>query len=194
MDAQLEAGLVARAAKGETESFQTLFEEHHGAMFRFAYCLINDVDAAEDIAQECFVQLMRRPAFDPERGSLRQYLYGITRNLIRQHQRLNHREVQWDDEMDDAPMAAVATDADRTTSRELAAVVQAALSSLPPGQREAIVLAEFEELPLDEAAAVVGVDLGAFKSRLHRARESLRSRLAPYRTHVRMPLPKGTTL
>ena len=194
MEAQLEAGLVARAAKGETESFQTLFEEHHGAMFRFAYCLINDVDAAEDIAQECFVQLMRRPAFDPERGPLRQYLYGITRNLIRQHQRLNHREVQWDDEMDDAPMAAVATDADRTTSRELAAVVQAALSSLPPGQREAIVLAEFEELPLDEAAAVVGVDLGAFKSRLHRVRESLRSRLAPYRTHVRMPLPKGTTL
>ena len=194
MEAQLEAGLVARAAKGETESFQTLFEEHHGAMFRFAYCLINDVDAAEDIVQECFVQLMRRPAFDPERGSLRQYLYGITRNLIRQRQRLNHREVQWDDEMDDAPMAAAATDADRTTSRELAAVVQAALSSLPPGQREAIVLAEFEELPLDEAAAVVGVDLGAFKSRLHRPRESLRSRLAPYRTHVRMPLPKGTTL
>jgi RNA polymerase sigma-70 factor (ECF subfamily) len=77
---------------------------------------------------------------------------------------------------------------------ELSAIVQAAISALPPLQREAIVLCEFEELSLDEAAAVVGADVGTVKSRLHRAREGLRRSLAPYRDHVRTPSPKGTTL
>ena len=149
MQHQPEAELVTRAARGETEAFRKLFETHHAAMFRFAYRLTNAVDAAEDIAQECFLRLMRRPNYDDARGSLRQYLYGIVRNLARQRQQANGREV---------------------------------------------ILCEFEELSLDEAAAVVGADVGTFKSRLHRAREGLRRSLAPYRDHVRTPSPKGTTL
>ena len=46
-------------------------------MFRFAYRLTSALDAADDIAQECFLRLMRRPNYDYARGSLRQYLYGI---------------------------------------------------------------------------------------------------------------------
>jgi len=52
-------------------------------MFRLAYRLTSAVDAAEDITQECFLRLMRNPGFDNERGSLRQYLYGIVWNLVR---------------------------------------------------------------------------------------------------------------
>jgi RNA polymerase sigma-70 factor (ECF subfamily) len=71
---------------------------------------------------------------------------------------------------------------------EVSEAVQAALDLLPPLQREAIVLFEFEELSLEETAAVVGADIGTVKSRLHRARERLRRSLAGYRT----PVQKGS--
>lgn len=62
---------------------------------------------------------------------------------------------------------------------ERAALVADAVAGLPALQREAIVLFEYEDLSLDEIAAITGVDVGAVKARLHRARESLRKRLAP---------------
>jgi RNA polymerase sigma-70 factor (ECF subfamily) len=193
MEGEQEQGLLARAANGDADAFRKLFEAHHKAMFRFAYRLTSALDAAEDITQECFLRLMRRPAFDHSRGSLRQYLYGIVRNLVRQHQQTNGREVHWDDDADDDQGRTITAPLDSMASAELTAVVQAAISALPPLQREAIVLCELEDLSLVEAAAVVGSDVGTVKSRLHRAREGLRRRLAPYRSHVSMPLPKGTT-
>jgi RNA polymerase sigma-70 factor, ECF subfamily len=193
MEREHEAGLLARAVGGETEAFRILFETHHAAMYRFAYRLTSAVDVAEDITQECFLRLMHRPTFDRERGSLRQYLYGIVRNLVRQRLQANGREVAWDDNLEDDPNSAVAACSDPMASAELSAVVQSAISALPPLQREAIVLCEFEELSLNEAAVVVGSDVGTVKSRLHRAREGLRRSLAPHRSHIRMPLPKGTT-
>src|SRR5260370_41550210 len=107
MERDPEHGLLARAAGGETEAFRELFEAHHREMFRFAYRLTGVVDAAEDITQESFLRLIRRPAFDHTRGSLRQYLYGIVRNLVRQHQQANVREVNWDDDVDDDRLPAV---------------------------------------------------------------------------------------
>ncbi len=53
--------------------------------------------------------------------------------------------------------------------------VQQAVSSLPPLQKEALVLFEYEGLPLSEIAGLIGTDVGAVKSRLYRARERLRS-------------------
>lgn len=194
MEAENESGLLARAAHGDTEAFRELFETHHGAIFRFAYRLTGSVDVAEELTQECFVRLMRRPRFHQERGSLRQFLYGIARNLVRQRQQVNRREGNWDDEAQDGPRFTVAELPDSIASAELAAVVQAAISALPSLQREAIVLCEFEELSLHDAAEVLGVDVGTVKSRLHRAREGLRRSLAPYRSQARMPSPKGSSL
>src|ERR1700722_7534053 len=103
MESEYEAGLLARAAGGGTEAFRQIFETHHAAMFRFAYRLTGVVDAAEDITQECFLRLMQRPTFDHERGSLRQYLYGIVRNLVRQRLQTNAREIAWDGNVEDDP-------------------------------------------------------------------------------------------
>lgn len=194
MERKDEAGLLERAVKGETEAFRILFETHHAAMFRFAYHLTSALDAAEDITQECFLRLMRRPTFDHKRGSLRQYLYGIVRNLVRQRQRASGREVDWDDNSEDDSKPAIEGWPDPLASCDITAAVQTAVSALPRLQREAIVLCEFEELSLDEAAAVLGSDVGTVKSRLRRAREGLRRSLAPYRSYVQVSLPKGGSL
>jgi RNA polymerase sigma-70 factor (ECF subfamily) len=64
----------------------------------------------------------------------------------------------------------------------LSTLVAAAVQSLAPLQREAVVLFEYEGFTLEEIAAVVGAEVGTVKSRLHRAREKLRRRLAPVRS------------
>jgi RNA polymerase sigma-70 factor (ECF subfamily) len=182
-----ENGLLRRAAHGETEAFRKLFEAHHAAMFRFAYRLTGSVDAADDITQECFLRLIGSPGFDRQRGSLRQYLYGMVRNLARQRWQAIGRVVAWDDETEDEPFAADYPDP--LVSAEISEAVQAAISALPPLQREAIALFEMEDLSLEETAAVVGADVGTVKSRLHRARERLRRSLAPYRTATERSAP-----
>ena len=63
---------------------------------------------------------------------------------------------------------------------ELSVIVQKAIAELPPLQREAVILFEFEDLSLAEIAEVVNADVGTVKSRLHRAREKLRVLLEPY--------------
>lgn len=68
----------------------------------------------------------------------------------------------------------------RLLDDELSVKVQEAVSDLPPLQKEALVLFEYEGLALSEIASMVGTDVGAVKSRLYRARERLRNALAPY--------------
>src|SRR4051812_49282630 len=92
-----EGDLLKRAAGGDRDAFLKLFEAHHSAAYRLAYRLTNAVDTAEDITQECFLRLIRNTGFDCERGSLRQYLFGIVRNLVRQRSYASGREVPWDD-------------------------------------------------------------------------------------------------
>jgi RNA polymerase sigma-70 factor (ECF subfamily) len=176
--------LVALAAEGDEGAFRRLFDQHHAALFRFAYRLTSSVDVAEDITQDCFLRLIEQARFDHSRGSLRQYLYGTVRNLARQRWDAAGREVPWEDDEseDDSPPLH-----DALITAEVSEAVQAALDLLPPLQREAIVLFEFEDLSLEETAAVVGADIGTVKSRLHRGRERLRRSLAGYRT----PVQKG---
>jgi RNA polymerase sigma-70 factor, ECF subfamily len=172
--------LVKLAAAGDESAFRRIFDQHHGALFRFAYRLTGAVDVAEDITQDSFMRLIEQARFEESRGGLRQYLYGTVRNLARQRWRASHREVPWDTESEEdaAPLP------DAIVAAEVSDAVQSALDLLPPLQREAIVLFEFEELTLEETAAVVGADIGTVKSRLHRARERLRRSLAEYRTSV----------
>ena len=173
--------LLDRAARGETEAFRLLFEAHHGAVFRVAFRLTNERAAAEDIAQDCFLRLVSgRGRFDPVRGSLRQYLCGMVRNLVLQYREARGRDIPLSDDYDSDPADACALPVDAILIRETADAVQAALTMLPFLQREAIVLFEFEELSLEEVAVAVGSDVGTVKSRLHRARKRLRLALGPY--------------
>jgi len=171
--------LLTQAAAGDTQAFRTLFEQHSAALFRLAYHLTGAIDAAEDVVQDCFLRLVRHPGrYDPRRGLLRQYLYGMVRNLVRQRWQAEGRllaleDILLDDDPADAPL-------DTALQAEVSDAVQSAIAALPALQREAIVLFEFEGLSLEEVAAAAGCDAGTVKSRLYRARERLRRTLAPY--------------
>src|SRR5262244_343197 len=135
--------------------------------------MTNSPAAAEDVAQDVFLSLLRQPGrFDPCRGRLRSFLLGITRNLVLKRWR---DENQWD-ELVDEQFAAEPVSIERN---ETAQIVAAAVGALPLLQREVLILAEYEELALEEIARAVESEVGTVKSRLHRARENLRRILAP---------------
>ena len=90
------------------------------------------------------------------------------------------RESPLDDLSDDPLVPEREAPLRRLLSEELSAIVKEAVQNLPPLQREALILFEYEGLSLNEIAGVVGSDVGAVKARLHRGREKLRNALLPY--------------
>ena len=73
--------LFEAARKGREAAFLELFDEHHLPLFRFAYRLTGSVADAEDVVQECFLELLRPGcSYDPGRTALRTYLFGVVRN------------------------------------------------------------------------------------------------------------------
>ena len=73
--------LVKAARNGREAAFLELFDQHHAPLFRFAYRLAGSVADAEDIVQECFLELLRPGCtYDPGRRSVLNYLFGVVRN------------------------------------------------------------------------------------------------------------------
>jgi RNA polymerase sigma-70 factor (ECF subfamily) len=162
------------------------FEDHKDAVYRFAWRMMNSATAAEDVAQDVFLSLLRQPArFDPGRGRLRSFLLGITRNLVLKRWRDEYRWEELNDERFPAKPLTIESD-------DIAEIVGEAVRSLPPLQREVLILAEYEELALDEIARAVDSEIGTVKARLHRARENLRRMLAPLKPANGMRSNHGT--
>jgi RNA polymerase sigma-70 factor (ECF subfamily) len=153
--------------------FREVFRSHKDVVFRFAYRMTGSTPSAEDVVQDVFVALWRKPqAYQADRGSIRSFLIGVARNLILKRWRRDRPYESLEEET--MPLAhAPGTGFDHHDA------VARAVSALPPLQREAVVLAEFEEMSLDEIARATGVELPAVKSRLQRGRENLRRMLAP---------------
>ena len=173
---QTDDALLELARRGSERAFMVLFGRHRDVVFRLAWRLTNSESAAEDIAQECFLGLLNRPGlFDPGKGTLRTYLYAAVRNLARRHYWLHEGESDLDDDAAEEPTAV-----QFLLEKEMSELVCEAVAALPPPQREALILFQYEELPLEQIASILGIDAGAVKSRLHRARERLRKALSPH--------------
>jgi RNA polymerase sigma-70 factor, ECF subfamily len=173
--------LLKDASRGDEAAFLVLYQRHRDAVFRFAYRLTGSSVAAEDVTHDCFLSLIKAPTrFDPSRAELRTYLFAAARNLSFKHLRPRDEQLALE-ELTVEPSGPEAEQPLRQLLKEeLSAEVQKAVASLPPLQREALVLFEYEELSLAEIALVTGTETGVVKSRLHRARGKLRQLLAPY--------------
>ena len=173
--------LLKRAGEGDQAAFLELYERHRQPIFRFAYRLLGEADIAEDVTHDCFLSLIRKPEnFRPERASLKTYLFAAARNLALKHFRNSGRETGLDEMTEEPQLPPRHEPLRQLLDEELAAEVRRAVFSLAPLQREALILAEFEGLSLNDIAEITGADVGAVKGRLYRARERLKSVLRPY--------------
>lgn len=177
-----ERALIARAARGESDAVGALVVAHRPAVVRIARHLLGDAAAAEDVAQDVFVRLQAAlPGFRGD-AALSTWLYRVTLNLCRDHQRrVKRRREQVDiEDVGDTPGMTVAADADRNVDAErLRRTVRAAIDRLPEGQREAVLLRYMEELSYTEIARLTGTPQGTVASRVFRALERLGRELEP---------------
>lgn len=153
--------------------FQTAYRDHKDVVYRFACRMTGSRELAEEIVQEAFLAVWGRHSFDEKRGSLRAYLLGVAR-----HQAFQWFRKEYPRENIPENLASPAINViDRLVVESRERLVEQAVYELPPLQREVVILAEYEELTMQEIADAVGADVPAVKSRLHRARCQLREKL-----------------
>ena len=139
--------LLQRAGDGDQAAFLDLYDRYRQPVFRFAYRLLGSVEIAEDVTHDCFLSLIRKPEnYRPERASLKTYLFAAARNLALKHFRDQGREAAMDEVTQEPQESPRRGPLRRLLDEELAAHVRDAVLSLPPLQREALVLFEYEEL------------------------------------------------
>ena len=181
-----DADLLRAMRSGTAAAFQALYRRHQGPLFRFALLRCGSPDTAADVVQEVFMGLLTDSLrFDPLRGALPHFLFGVARNLILRHEHPRHLELplpEPDEEDDDAEQASERHEPlARLLSDELAEQVRRAIALLPPHYRDPVILYELHELSYLEIAEICQVDIGTIRSRLSRGRAAMAKRLALHR-------------
>jgi len=182
--------LFGRVRQGDEAAFTDLYRRCQGSIYRFSLQMSGDPSVAEEVTQEVFLAVIRGAGqFDLERGNLQAWLFGAARNQVRKHLDAGWRYVSMESELDDDAVSAGPADSngsilDSLTRAELLDTVRKAVLTLPPHYREAIVLCDLQELPYEQAALALGIEVGTVKSRLNRGRAMLAGRL-------RAPVGKG---
>lgn len=186
----VEASLVERCVAGDERASAEVVDEHQRMVYQLAVHLLGDHNEALDLSQEVFLRVFR--TLDRFRGqsSLKTWIYRIVINQARNRLRWwrrRHRsdQVSLDEHVRDhgeLPSTSTISAPDRVLrQKELASRLQVALDGLPFDQKTAIILREVEGLSYDEIAFSLGVALGTVRSRLARARETLRAQLSDMR-------------
>lgn len=182
-----DAELVARAQGGDRIALETLLERYQPHLMRFGLRMCGNRQDAEDVVQESMMAAVRTLSGFRSDASLSTWLYTIARSFcIKQRRRSKFapkHELSFDDpdqgQSLDAELDGSATPEERASEHELDRAVQVAILGLDEGQREVLVLRDVEGLSAPEVAEVTGLAVGAVKSKLHRARASLRRALEP---------------
>ena len=170
-----ERELARRLAKGDESAFEVIWRRHQGPVYRYAWHLSGSATVADEATQETFLALIENPnRFDPSRGSLGGFLYGIARNGTLRRLRQD-KEQPLEDGMD-AVDAAIELD-DSLFRSETIERVRTAVASLPVAYREAVVLCDLEDQSYEEAARLMECAVGTVRSRLARGRNMLAEKL-----------------
>jgi RNA polymerase sigma-70 factor (ECF subfamily) len=186
----LDPTTVTRAQEGDEAASRSIIEELHRPVLATIYRFLGPRHRPdyEDIAQDIFLKLFRSiERFDPERGvKFTTWAFTFVRNHcfdILKKRRISTTSMTGfdDDERQwDLPDEGTRQPVSNMENTELGRKIEEALSALGRDQRMVFVLREYEGLEYGAIAEVMGVSEGTIKSRLHRAKEAMRQRLAPY--------------
>jgi len=170
--------LLERVRRGDTEGAAELFERYAPALLRFTDRLLSDRGQAEEVTQEVFVKVISRAHQYDGRAEVSSWLFAIAANACRDRRRRDRR----------APVVPIDALPEPTArgegveriliDRERREAVRRALAELSEEQREALVLARYHGLPYAEIAEILGITVGAVKTRIFRAVETLKARFS----------------
>src|SRR5271165_355729 len=167
--------LVARVRAGDQQALSELYDRYSKVVYGVALRILPDTGAAEDLLQDIFLQLWRKPdAFDSSRGSLAVWLAVIARH--RSIDRLRQRRPETD--IEDCVIAGGPDLRDETERALVVEKVRSAMQEMSSDQRTALELAFFQGLTHTEIAEKTGEPLGTIKTRIRTGLKQLRARFA----------------
>ncbi len=169
------------------ERFAAIYDRYFAEIYRYVAGRLGP-DVADDLAAETFTDAFRKRAqFQPSRGALRPWLYGIATNLVARHRRVEARRLNALAREAGRARAADGKSADpgdladlaaaRVSAQQLRKPLARALARLPDGDRDVLLLVSLADLSYEEVAAALGIPAGTVGSRLNRTRRTLRAAL-----------------
>jgi len=194
-----DGAVVAALLRGDEQAFLSLVQQHHRAMIHLARLHLGNEAFAEEVAQDCWVLVLRRLGQWTGRGSLRSWIFGIVLNQARSRRARESRTVPFStlESKENGPCSGAvsagcswqwASDAaaveawnpDALERREVLEVIHAAIEGLPPRQRAVIALRDVAGCDGREASAALCLSEGNQRVLLHRARAKVRSAVEDY--------------
>ncbi|HEY3202685.1 MAG TPA: RNA polymerase sigma factor [Thermoanaerobaculia bacterium] len=167
--------LLERIRRGDTDGAAELFERYAPALLRFTDRMLSDRASAEEVTQEVFVKVISRAHQYDGRAGVASWLFAIAANACRDRRRRDRRASVVPLEAIPEPRAKGEGVESAMTSNERRQAVRRALADLSEEQREALVLARYHGMPYAEIAQTLGISVGAVKTRIFRAVETLKA-------------------
>jgi len=181
-DSISDADCVRRIQHGEVDAFEVLVRRHEKTIFNLVYRMLGDYDDAIEVSQEVFLSAYR--AIGQFRGdaNFSTWLYRIALNHVTTRRRSNNSRQHRTAPIEDMELIRDSQPgpAETLEKKEMQERVQLALNKLAPEDAAVILLRDLQDVPYDEVARLLEIPVGTVKSRLHRARQALKSLLATY--------------
>jgi RNA polymerase sigma-70 factor (ECF subfamily) len=187
--------LLAAARGGSGQALEELLERHQGQVYRFGMKMCRDPEDAKDVLQDTLLAMARGVRDFRGASSLSTWLYSIARSFCVKKRRRSQfapeeeRSLDTDVAAEAKRLADPRQPPDETlAAKQVEQALETAISALEPMYREVLLLRDVEGLTAPEVAEVLDVSVQAVKSRLHRARLSVRQSVAPL-LGVKLDLP-----
>jgi RNA polymerase sigma-70 factor (ECF subfamily) len=173
------AELVMRACRGDTGAFEDLYRQHVGRVYGLCLRMTGQPESAEDLTQDTFVSAWRSLPGYEGRSSFSTWLHRIAVNAVLAKRRSpqGRNEVSMTDEQGEQMEFQADAPMDEATPID----IERAITGLPPGARDIVVLHGIYGYSHEEAAEMLGVAVGTCKAQLHRARHLMRARMGEER-------------
>ena len=177
--------VVQRCLDGDSGAWTELVKSHHRRVYALCYRFTGSPHDAEDLTQDVFLKVYGNlAAFDVARGGFQTWITTLTRNLLVDHFRRSKQQratdsmdAGWDESSDLTLAMRLASEGptqhDRAAQKEIAKMVQEALTRISPELREAVILRDLQDLDYKEIAQVLRIPEGTVKSRISRGRAEL---------------------
>ncbi len=190
----LDDELMQRCQAGDIQAFDELVTRHRVSLLSFASRVVGDRETAEDLVQETFIRMFRAiPRYKVGKAKFTTWMYRILSNLCKNELRNRGRRSQivtksppengqndYQQIISRIPAAASSHPDCQLERKELHAMIEQAISELPPKYRIPLALRDIQDLSYEEIAKIVKIPMGTVKSRINRARQTLQERLKPY--------------